>query len=673
MRIRQLRIRITTDQGLFGVDIPFDDGLFVLRAENSMGKSTCLKAILVALGLEAMLTANRMDIPLPPVLKEDVHTDEGHARVIESDIFVEIENRNRERAVVHRTVKGERNPGLIEVTRGPALSEPGQYRSDEYFVGRGGDTTRDLGFLRFLIEFLEWDVPVVRTFKGDERPLYAQCIVPYFFVEQSRGWSTLEPPLPTRFGIKEMHKRVVEYLLDLDAIKIAAKRLEIEEQEQAIAKDWGTVVGGLRAIAKSIGGVAQKVPYSPVSAWPPEISPIVLMPKRDDWIPLEEKQAELRTRLDEIEQQEIPRTAEIVGNAETELAIVQERLNNRQAVLSRLSEVFEIESDELSATEERLVKIEDDLQRNMDTRTLLNLGGSAASNVVEHRCPTCHQEIVDSLTPLAEGQSVMSIDENIKFLREQHRVFKAVLVNQKNVVEARKRQIAAIRNELSNLRGDIRSLKETLVSDGRVPSVAAVHERVRLQEELVRYDRAADEFAAEIENFEDLSGKWKNLQVAKSALPADDISRKDRSKIARWGELLREQLRQYDFKSLEVEEIMVSYETYRPLHEGFDLPTNISASDFIRVIWSYLNGLREICLDFKTNHPGLMVFDEPRQQSAKDLSFEQLLKRAAKGREAGHQIIFATSEKEEVLKEMLKGVPHTYFAFGDYIIKRLSR
>ena len=59
-----------------------------------------------------------------------------------------------------------------------------------------------------------------------------------FFVEQSRGWSSLEPPLPTRFGIKEMHKRTVEYLLKLDAIKIAAKRLEIVEQEQSISKEW---------------------------------------------------------------------------------------------------------------------------------------------------------------------------------------------------------------------------------------------------------------------------------------------------------------------------------------------------------------------------------------------------------------------------------------------------
>ena len=183
MRLRHLRIRVMTDKGMFGTDIPFEDGLLILRAENSMGKSTCLKAILVALGMEAVLTATRTDLPLPPVLKEYVPAADGDAHVIESEIFLEIENRHRERIVVHRTVKGNRDSGLIAVTHGPALSEPEQYRSDEYFVGRSGDTIRALGFLRFLIEFLEWDIPTVRTFQGDERPLYPQCILPYFFVE----------------------------------------------------------------------------------------------------------------------------------------------------------------------------------------------------------------------------------------------------------------------------------------------------------------------------------------------------------------------------------------------------------------------------------------------------------------------------------------------------------
>jgi hypothetical protein len=84
-----------------------------------MGKSTCLKAILVALGMEAILTTNRNDLPLPPVLKEYVDTEEGRARVLASSVSVEIENRSGERIVIHRTIKGEPDSGLIEVVKGP--------------------------------------------------------------------------------------------------------------------------------------------------------------------------------------------------------------------------------------------------------------------------------------------------------------------------------------------------------------------------------------------------------------------------------------------------------------------------------------------------------------------------------------------------------------------------
>jgi len=671
MRLRHLRIRVMTDQGLFGVDLPFTDGLFVLRAENSMGKSTCLRAILVALGMESMLTSNRDDLPLPPVLKEDLDTGDSRASVIESNIFLEIENNLGERAVVHRTVKGKRDAGIIEVIRGPALTKPGTYPSDDYFVGRPGDTTRDAGFLRFMVDFLQWDVPTVRTFQGDSRPLYPQCIMPYFFVEQLRGWSTLEPPLPTRFGIKGMHKRAVEFLLGLDAIDLAAKRLAIEEQEQAITKLWSTVVGSLRAVARSIGGMPKNVPEDPVATWPPEMMPTIIVQKDDQWLSLNEKLLHLEKRLQDIEQQEIPRVAEIVGNAEAELASKQDRLNDRQAMLSRLLEVYEIESNEVSGTQERLDKIEIDLQRNKDTRTLLNLGGNAASRVARQQCPTCHQHITDSLTPLAEGQSVMSIDENVVFLEEQRRTFSAVLANQHHVVEARLQQIWALRQDVSNLRGEIRSLKETLISDGRVPSIAAVRQRIQLREDLDRHARASDAFAAELENIADLSAKWGIQQTEKGRLPKEDTSPLDRQKLERWGELLREQLGEYDFKSLEVGDITVSEESYRPLHEGFDLPTNISASDFIRVIWSYLNGMREVGLEFKTNHPGLLVFDEPRQQSAKDFSFEQLLKRVARAGEHGHQVIFATSENEDTLKRMLRDVAHTYHAFTGHVISRV--
>ena len=126
---------------------------------------------------------------------------------------------------------------------------------------------------------------------------------------------------------------------------------------------------------------------------------------------------------------------------------------------------------------------------------------------------------------------------------------------------------------------------------------------------------------------------------------------------------------EYDFKSLQVDELEISENTYLPSHEGFDLHTNISASDFIRIIWAYLNGLIEVSRHFETNHPGLLVFDEPRQQSTKDISFAALLKQASKAASYNNQVIFGTSERDSKLKEILKDIPHEYIPFSGRIIQ----
>jgi hypothetical protein len=93
LRIRAIRIRITAENGLFGCDLAFEDGLVLLRADNTMGKSTCLMSILYALGLEGTLGPSQHP-PLPPVLLSQIVTDEGAKNVIESSVRVEIEGMN---------------------------------------------------------------------------------------------------------------------------------------------------------------------------------------------------------------------------------------------------------------------------------------------------------------------------------------------------------------------------------------------------------------------------------------------------------------------------------------------------------------------------------------------------------------------------------------------------
>ena len=64
LRLRRLRMRAKTPEGLYGATIPFGHGLTAVWADNTKGKSTCTQGMLYVLGLERMLGPRRQ-IPLP--------------------------------------------------------------------------------------------------------------------------------------------------------------------------------------------------------------------------------------------------------------------------------------------------------------------------------------------------------------------------------------------------------------------------------------------------------------------------------------------------------------------------------------------------------------------------------------------------------------------------------
>lgn len=672
MKIRHLRIRINTDKGNHGTDISFPNGLVIIRADNSMGKSTCIQSIMVALGLEVMLTTSQRDLPLPHVMKKELFSKEENVDVLESDIFLEIENKRNERIVIHRTVKGSRSKDLITVIYGPALTQDnGYYESEDFFVSRPGSATHEKGFHRFLAEFLEWNLPEVQTYDGRLAPLYLQCIFPFVIVEQKRGWASLIPPIPTQYRIRDPHRRSIEFLLNLDAYTIAAKRIELFNLTKEVENDWGVILRELKILAQAMGGVLSGVSEKPIAQWPPEFLPKVQIPKDDTWITVEELLAQQKRELHDLGMKEVPLVSNISQTAELELSQVQEELKQKEVLLAKLLTSLEMERGEVESIKIRLGRVDEDIQRNKDVITLMSLGSDIAPSIAVKECPTCHQHIEDTIAPLAPKQSVMPVEKNLAFLEEQRRTYNAVLKNALAVVDARESQIFQWRDELSNLRAKIRALRETLVSDERLPSIDAIRNRVELSESINRKEMLLDQFETSIGKFEPLAKKWFEILKEKNSLPNEDVSEDDKLKIQNWNSIFVNQLAEYDFISINPRSIIISTDTYIPLHEGFDLQSNISASDFIRIIWSYLHGLLEVSREHETNHPGILIFDEPKQQSAKDLSFKALLKRASSANAFNQQVIFATSENPDVLKRALVGVEHTFIGFEGRIIQPL--
>src|SRR5580698_1946144 len=231
-KLRQIEIRITTLQGIFGVRVRLDeDGLIVIRADNTSGKSTLVQGLIYGLGLEAMLTANQQALPLQYAITEKFLYEGREVHVSESEVLVEMQNSKGEIVTTQRPIiSNTKKKHLITVWNGAALTEPENlYDKFDYFVRIEGAAQREMGFHTFFAKYLGWTLPEVSRFDGSETILYLECIFPLFVVEQKHGWSGIQSRLPTHFGIREMGKRSIEFVLSLDSYAISQKRQRIRE------------------------------------------------------------------------------------------------------------------------------------------------------------------------------------------------------------------------------------------------------------------------------------------------------------------------------------------------------------------------------------------------------------------------------------------------------------
>lgn len=188
LTLEQLSIRTRTNDGLYGVDIPFTSGLNIIHAENTHGKSTCMQSIIFALGLEGCLGASRK-VPLKTALTNQLRKSDGSmAHIFESKIYLQINN-----GVEFITIMRSSDPNkkdLISVFHAVKLDEAvlGQAKHQDYFLRVEGSATRERGFHYFLSEFLGITQPKVLKFDGTESLLYLESIFSINYVEQTRGW-----------------------------------------------------------------------------------------------------------------------------------------------------------------------------------------------------------------------------------------------------------------------------------------------------------------------------------------------------------------------------------------------------------------------------------------------------------------------------------------------------
>ncbi|MGQ2966682.1 hypothetical protein, partial [Methylophilus sp.] len=210
---------------------------------------------------------------------------------------------------------------------------------------------------------------------------------------------------------------------------------------------------------------------------------------------------------------------------------------------------------------------------------------------------------------------------------------------------------------------DITRLKREMYSERNVIDEESLREKIRLENQIAEYEKGLVALADFRSKFDILHNEYKQLVVLRRNFPEHGFSQKDIDKLDALRTKVVKYLSEFGFSSFDPQLLGISKDTYLPTREGFDLGFDTSASDGIRIIWSYLISLFSLRDLFKTNHPAILIFDEPRQQEANKVSFTGLLKGASEAANSG-QIIFATSEEEDVLENALQGCDYTLHSYS---------
>lgn len=672
LRFQRLRLRAVTSDGMYGADVPFSSGLTVLWADNTKGKSTCMQGMLYALGLERMLSPRR-EIPLPHAMTNYLNTDdEKHVEVLESSVSLEIANGNNQVITVNRAVKAATDTRLVTVDFGAALSGDGTgLRRQNFFVLDPGAAQREDGFHHFLEGFLGWRLPQVRRYDAPETKLYLETVFPLFWVEQKFGWSTIPAAIPTYMRIREVHKRAVEFIMDLDVYKLEVQRERLAERLAANSKEWSTVRQELERFVARGGGRVSGLSESPVADPAALTNAHVQLAEGTDWVQLSSVATQLRGGIAELAARAVPAVEDQSEEVVQKLDQFTQHVDRLNAERIRVHGTQQLKIADMQSLKRRIAALEDDLAKNLDVQRLQRYSGVTAT-LTPDRCPTCEQALVDTLLSQEALSAVMPISDNIEYIRSQKKMFEDILAREQAEENERRDQLSAIGRRLLDYYAQIRLLRSELVAPGANPSAAIIEERIRAEARLRDVEALQAIFDDALDRLGSLQEAYSALLLERAQIPTEKLSPSDHDKLNRLTSLVQDQAKEFGFSTFSPAELSISQDSYRPEKEGFEIGFETSASDAIRLKWAYQLGLLELASDKSTNHPGILIFDEPRQQSSSRPSFQNLLKRASVAKKRNQQVIFSTSEDLETLRSITSSIDCEEVIFPGYILQKLE-
>lgn len=251
----------------------------------------------------------------------------------------------------------------------------------------------------------------------------------------------------------------------------------------------------------------------------------------------------------------------------------------------------------------------------------------------------------------------MSIEENIRHLEGQKKVLEFNRDSHKDNLDSLTLVQNDIQSRLVTLRRLAQTIRSDLYSTETEWSESIVQKLVEIESTLKNYEQLNNFIAQQLDVIASLSERWKKYKDDLSKIPAKAISSLDIETMAALKKNFVTNLRKYKYKSApNIDAVDIPIDTCLPTIDGFDMKFDSSASDNIRIIWSFTMALLQTSIEKNGNHPGVIIFDEPAQHSIVTSDMESLIQSVLDLKTSAQVIIGITLNNEE-LRETITQLP----------------
>lgn len=684
MIIRAMKLSIQTESGPYGFIFTFSRNLTVIKGNNSSGKSTFFNSLLYSIGMEE-LVGGKSERVLPYAVRDYLDTDNGKLTVASSEVFTEIENPHGDIVTLRRTIRDDsKDSKLIEIVSGPVLTGDVPFKdATPTYLHDPGSAQRVEGFFFFLERFLGLDLPKVATTNGPEVKLYLQAIFAAHAVEQKRGWTDYIASIPF-YGIREARTRVTEYILGLDVFDAISKRNRLNAEAIAIDQSWRLIVSQIRLKADALGFVLDDVPAQPRVGFTPAQMKLIRSTETGALLlpnyiaQLIEEHGKLLARS---EAQTKPTEPSILK----ELEDAEQEVRSYSVLHERAVSNASMQQSSLVEYEELLAEAKTDLDRNRAARKLQELGASQAIELATCHCPTCHQQVEDTLLRETITGPNMDLQANIGYLESQCRMLQRQIAGLQADIQNSIATVKGLESSLAAKRDHAIALRSGLGSNN-LQQKAAMRRLVQIEIEIERLQLLETGALQHAESLREVSERLAAHQSERKDLPQRQYTSADERKISVFEKNFRANAGSFGYESVsDLSEIKISRETLVPGLEQIelreivrkqqktDIKADSSASDFVRLIWSYLLALYQTSSNAGTpgNHLGLLLFDEPGQHSMRWESQRELLLRLSSEREMQSIVAASFDESEGVFNDVTNGVDHHLIRWDGKLIRPL--